>query len=312
LPDGSCPIDFAYQIHTDLGHRCQGAMVNGKIAPLDKPLQNWDVIEIIPGKEKNPKRSWLYFAKTSNARSRIKNWLKNQGAKESFKQGLEILNQALIQFKNTTWDKLSKEKKDGLLKKFPQQTLETLIIAVGQGEISPKQIIKNLFKEEEIFEIPKIKKGAGIKLGRIPIAVGGEKNLLIKLANCCSPVPGEKIYAYITKNRGAIVHRASCGAIKEIRRKSPERLINAVWEDLKERKFILPIKVITQDKLGMLKDLSSAISNTGINMVKLMGGTPKEGIGSFLIKVEVSNIDEAEKLFLNLKNVKGVIEVKRG
>ena len=312
LPDGSCPIDFAYQIHTDLGHRCQGAMVNGKIAPLDKPLQNWDVIEIIPGKEKNPKRSWLYFAKTSNARSRIKNWLKNQGAKESFKQGLEILNQALIQFKNTTWDKLSKEKKDGLLKKFPQQTLETLIIAVGQGEISPKQIIKNLFKEEEIFEIPKIKKGAGIKLGRIPIAVGGEKNLLIKLANCCSPVPGEKIYAYITKNRGAIVHRASCGAIKEIGRKSPERLINAVWEDLKERKFILPIKVITQDKLGMLKDLSSAISNTGINMVKLMGETPKEGIGSFLIKVEVSNIDEAEKLFLNLKNVKGVIEVKRG
>ncbi len=308
LPEGSSPIDFAYQIHTDLGHRCQTAIINGKIAPLDKVLQNWDVVEIVLGKEKNPKRNWLYFAKTSNARSKIKNWLKNQNKKESFAQGMEILNQTLIQFKNLTWDKLSKEKKEELLKKFPQQGLESLIVAIGQGEISPKQIIKSLFKEEEIFE-PPIKER--VKLGKIPVSVGGEKNLLIKLANCCSPVPEEKIQAYITKNRGAIVHRASCKAIKAIKKKTPERLINATWENLKEAKFVFPLKVLARDRIGMLRDISSAVTNTGLNILNLSGGNPKDGMGWFSIKVEVQNLDEAEKLLLNLKNVRGVVEVKR-
>jgi len=311
LPEGSCPLDFAYQIHTDLGHRCHGAKINGKIAPLNKILQNWDVVEIILGKEKNPKRSWLEFVKTSIAKSRIKSWFKNQAAEENFKHGMEILDQALMQFKNTTWDKLPKEKKEKLLKKFSQSTQESLIIAVGQGEISPRQIIKNIFKEEEIFEIPAPAKEAKIKLGKIPIKIGGEKNLLIKIASCCSPVPGEKICAYITKGRGAIVHLDSCKTIKEIKRKSPERLIDANWEDVKAKKFVLPMKVLAEDRLGMLKDISTTITNTGINILSLSAQTLKDGIDCFSAKVEVSNIDEAEKLLLNLKNVKGVIEIKR-
>ncbi|PIQ92338.1 MAG: (p)ppGpp synthetase [Parcubacteria group bacterium CG11_big_fil_rev_8_21_14_0_20_39_14] len=311
LPEGSCPVDFAYQIHTDLGHKCQAAKINGKIVALNKVLQNWDVVEIIPGKEVNPKRNWLYFVKTGNARSRIKNWLKNQNKTESFKQGTEILNQSLSQFKNITLDKLSRDKKEGLLKKFSRKTIEELIISVGQGEISPQQIIKNLFKEEEIFEIPEVKKETKIKIAEIPIRVGGERNLLIKLAKCCSPIPGEKICAYITKNRGAIVHRNSCNAVRAIREKSPKRLTDALWEDSTKSGFIFPLKVVTQERLGMLRDISSAISNMGFNIVKFTGETPKEGLDSFLIKVEVSNIDEAEKLFLGLRNVKGVIEVKR-
>jgi len=311
LPEGSCPIDFAYHIHTDLGHRCQGAKINGKIVPLDRELQNWDVVDIISGKEKNPRSSWLYFVKTTIAKSRIKNWLKNQDKEDNLKQGVEILNQALNQFKNTTWEKLPKEKKDELLKKFPYPDLSALIIAVGQGDISPRQILKGIFKEEEIFEQKKIKKEGIIKLTRIPIKIGGQRNLLIKMAKCCSPVPGEKICAYITKNRGAIVHRESCPISKGIKRNFPERLTNAVWENEKETKFLLSVRIAAQDRIGLIKDTTSAITNVGINIFGMKGDHPKDGIASVSVKVEVSNIEEAEKVFLALKSVKGVIEIKR-
>jgi GTP pyrophosphokinase len=311
LPEGSCPIDLAYQIHTDLGHKCQGAKVNNKIVPLSKPLQNWDVVEIISGKEKNPKRSWLNFVKTTVAKSRIKNWLKTQAKEENLNQGLEAVNQMLGQLKNTTWDKLPRNKKEEVLKIFPYSDLQSLIIAIGQGDVSPRQIIKNIFKEEDIFEQKQIRKEKAVRLSKIPIKIGGEKNLLIQMAKCCSPVPGEKICAYITRNRGAIIHRKACPIARGIENKFPERLIDAIWEDSKEKKFVLSTKILAQDRIGLIKDLTTAITNAGLNIFSIKGEPPKGGVSSIVTKIEVSNIDEAEKIFLIIRTVKGILEIKR-
>jgi GTP pyrophosphokinase len=131
------------------------------------------------------------------------------------------------------------------------------------------------------------------------------------MARCCSPVPGEKICAYITKNRGAIVHRESCPISKEIKINFPERLVSAIWENEKETKFLLSVKISAQDRLGLIKDTTSTITNAGVNIFGIKGDPPKDGIASVSVKVEVLNIEEAEKVFLALKSVRGIIEIKR-
>ncbi|MCD6528184.1 bifunctional (p)ppGpp synthetase/guanosine-3',5'-bis(diphosphate) 3'-pyrophosphohydrolase [bacterium] len=255
LPRGATPVDFAYVIHTDIGNRCAGARINGKISTLSTPLKDGDTVEIIVDKKKKPSRDWLSFVKTRLARTHIKKAIKK-----------EISSDSLLQ-----------EKK---------------IIPPPPPQISP---------------LPKIKKPESIS-----ISLSGQTRILANLAKCCLPQPGDEIGAYITKSRGAVIHKIECENFKQLKKKWPNRIVEASWSTEKELSYKISFQITAKDRIGLFRDVSSAVSNLGINILESQAKVNSQKNTAFIkMKIQISNLKELKKLFEEIKKIKGVIEVKR-
>lgn len=303
LPKGATPVDFAYRIHTEIGNRCVGAKVNGRIVPLDYKLNSGEIVEILTSKSASPSLDWLSFVATTSAKNRIRQYFKRLQREENIVRGREILEKELKRIQGDLPDKMKELDWAPLLEAFELKEPEDLFLAVGNGEITPQQIQQVLqkdTKEERVLGLPKREEGAGVY-------VDGADNLLIRLARCCSPLPGDEIIGYISQGRGITVHRKECTNVKNLPK---EKLIEVRWHADNVHKFNARIDVYARDRVGLLKDILTEVSNLGSNVYDARA-VVKNGRVNIYIVLDVQNIHHCEAILRAIRGVKDVISVGR-
>ena len=324
LPRSASPIDFAYAIHTSVGDRCAGARVNGRIVPLKYELQNGDIVEIITAKEPHPKQAWLQMAKTSRAKAKIRQWLRKEEKARALELGREICEREL-KSRDTSLKKLVKGGQlRELLTKLRATSLDELLTKVGAGEISIQQIERALLPDELVKEeetnrqeaelrektaTSEAKASKPVPTGRGAVQVDGIDDLLIKISQCCRPVPGDEILGYITTGSGVAVHKAKCPSLFTA---EPERLLEVQWSSSAAGQHRAELLLKAHDRRNLLADISSAISGDDANIIEMNSRTRADNIAEFRVVVEVSGLDQLHRLQVHLSQLPSVIEVRRG
>jgi len=313
---GSTPIDFAYSIHTEVGDHCVGAKVNGRMVPLKYQLQNGDVVEIITSPNQKPRRGWLSIVKTSRARTRIRQYLRRQDMEKAVNVGREICERELHKY-NTTLKKVIKTGHvKQLLKTFACRSLDDLLAKVGSGIITVRAMLKALQPEEIRTEMATREKEMAGKTARIPATAGvgdaivieGVDDMLVKISQCCLPVPGDEIMGFITTGQGISIHKASCPHLLST---DQNRWIDVHWSAKAKTVHRAQIRVMTQNRKGMLAAISSAINTDDVNIVEMEARTTSDNLGMNSIVVEVEDLAHLQTLLQHLRQVDGVIEAQR-
>jgi GTP pyrophosphokinase len=307
LPSGSTPIDFAYNVHTEIGHRCRGAKVNGKLISLDSPLKTGDQVEILTAKQGGPSRDWLNsnlgLVRTQRARSKIRQWFKHQNREQNLSQGKEILDKELRRLG------LSGFNLEKLAVNFDFRTMDDLYVAVGCGDISIGHIINLLSDVESTPPDEVLVKPGGPVLGLNGNAVSvlGLKNILTTYAKCCKPVPGDDIIGYITRGRGATVHRQDCPNMLRI--KDRDRLVRVAWGE-PQLTFPVEIQIKAYDRQGLMGDISSLLTDESIN-VKDIKINITHNLAVLDLTVEISDIAQLARVLTKIENLPNVMEAHR-
>lgn len=311
LPVGSTPIDFAYHVHTDIGHRCRGAKVNGKLVTLDYVLKTGDKVEILTAKRGGPSRDWLNtnlgLVKTQRARAKIRYWFKRQAREQNINQGKTLLDKELRRLG------VIEVKLDRLAREFDYRNIEDLYEAVGCGDIPLGRLVNHLTvgeaeKEGEPLEfILSRTTGEQVRTTEDTISVLGLKGLLTNFARCCNPAPGDDIVGYITRGRGATIHRVDCPNIMRI--KDRERLVRVSWGEPKNT-YPIPVRIKAYDRNGLMKDISTLISDEGVNMSSVSVETSRN-LAVFDLTLEVRDIAELSRILDRLENLPNVTEAIR-
>ncbi len=310
LPRGATPLDFAYRIHTDLGHRCIGAKVNGRLVSLAYELRNGDTIEIMTTKSgRGPSLDWLNpnlgYVKTNQARERIRQWFRRREKAENIERGKEILEKELRRLGVSFADR------EGIAKLFKYDSVEDFLAAIGCGDISPNQIdFKLTAPEERPQQAVPVAAPSRAKSATSAVTVLGVGDLLTHIAPCCQPVPGDKIIGFITRSRGITIHRKDCPNI--LSEDEKERLIKVEWGEA-GISFPVNIKVEVWDRVGLLRDVTALVSDEKINITSVSLSNKEQGADTLYIflTVDIKNIAQLWKLFSKIEGVPGVINVSR-
>ncbi|HEY5639010.1 MAG TPA: bifunctional (p)ppGpp synthetase/guanosine-3',5'-bis(diphosphate) 3'-pyrophosphohydrolase [Dehalococcoidia bacterium] len=308
MPSGSTPLDFAYRIHTDLGHLCVGAKVNGKLVSLNYPLKNGDVIEILTSKSsKGPSRDWmnqnLGYLRTSHGREKVRQWFKRQERAENIARGKEMLEREMARL-GTSLPEMQAE----LLRIFKFDDLEDFFLRVGYGEIGTQHVsnkIAALIQETE--ELPEV--AAPAQQTYTPnIRVLGTGDLLTRLSRCCSPVPGDQIIGYVTRGEGVSVHRRDCPNV--LHEDEPERLIDVEWG---RRGQMYPVAVYIEawDRVGLLRDVATLVAEEAVNMVGVHTEEGDDGHITIFMTLETSGVEQLSRMLNKLEAIRGVLSVSR-
>ena len=326
LASGSTPIDFAYRIHTDVGNKCVMAKVNGKVVPLDYKLKTGEIVEIITSNSsKGPSMNWLNYAKSNQARSKIRAWFKKANREENINKGKEILEKELKKY-SVSFNEIAKgEAYERLQKKYNFHNLDELYAGLGSG-IIPILTFMSKLREGNLHEKPtdeeitkeieekneKHTKEKEVVKTKSGIIIKGENNLLYRLARCCTPVPGDDVLGYITKGRGVSIHRKDCINLISLIKHDPEKVVEVSWGE-KEAKssYIAEIKIKTDDSVGLISDVSKTISDCGLNIVALNANSQSANKAIMTVKVEIKAIDQLKELMKKIRKIKGVTEVFR-
>ena len=314
FPKGATPVDFAYSIHSEIGDKCLGSKINGKMVPLRYQLRNGDIVEIITSPKQYPSKDWLAFVKTSRAKTKIRSWIKSQGKEESISLGKDILEKALEQNRLTLPNIIKSEQISAIAKELSFHSVEELIAQIGFGEISPNQVIGRLKPKLGIKEekpptlvskmVDRLKRRTGVR----GIKVKGISDMLVRFANCCHPLPGERVIGFITRGRGITIHHENCRHINDAAR---ERLVEVSWEPSEEDIYLAKLRVTSEDKKGILADLSSVIAQKDANIIKADVKTTMDKKGIALFTLEVEDYKQLQNIMDALKKVKNVLIVER-
>ena len=305
LPRGATPLDFAYRVHTDLGHRCIGAKINGKLVPLSYELKNGDVIEIVSSKApRGPSLDWLNpnvgFVHTSHAKAKIRQWFNKREKTESVERGRQILDKELRRLGIQT-------ERQALAGLFNLSNLDDFLAALGNGNITAHQIVLKLAAQEEKSK-QVAEPSAPTRIAPSSVLVLGVGDLMTNLAQCCHPVPGDKIIGYITRSRGVAIHREDCGNI--INEDEKERLIPVEWG---QSDLLYPVKVQVDawDRVGLMRDISTVVAEEKVNItsMNLANGTTQR-VAIFL-SLETKGLAHLSQILKKIDGVKGVISVSR-
>ena len=317
LPTGSTPIDFAYRIHTDVGNHCVGAKINGRIVPLTTTLENGDIVEVLVNrKSPGPSVDWLNIVQTSQAKNRIRQWIRKERRQEHLSRGQEILEREL----RRAGLSLQHERLQELVKKVGYGTVDELAVAISDGMVNPVQAV-NRVKDELTKEIEPVitpiippKRGPGSKVGPAQVGqqilVRGQSRLLTRLARCCQPVPGDPIIGYLTRGRGVSVHRLGCPNEKELS-KDPERLIEVSW-DIQEAELAphpVELAVFAWDRAGLLADVANVVADANIISAKARGLKDRTAIVN--VRLEVKNLTQLTRIIRRLEALPFVERVER-
>jgi GTP pyrophosphokinase len=315
LSKGSTPVDFAYAIHTEIGHRCLGAKINGRLLPLKSRLKNGDRVEILTSNQSRPRRGWLEFVKTSKARHAIRHWLTQRQREHA-----EILGKKLYEKEARKYEispKRYRKKLKELLPTWNFKEPEDLYAALGFGKLPASVVIKQLAPERTIRqpkgEESRLEKVVRRVLGRQDdgILVQGESDLMVSRAKCCNAIRGEEIIGYITVGRGISVHALTCRNVENLLL-NPERTIEVEWaSDTEEDRYAVPLRIYTEDRRGMLADISNAISNIKTNIVNATADTVEGRFGLFDLTVEVTDTAHLDRVVNVIKDIEGVRDVDR-
>ena len=315
FPLGSTVIDFAYRIHSEVGHHCAGARVNGKIVPLRYQLQSGDTVEIVTTGNQQPSKDWLKLVKTPRAKARIRAWVKAQQSSRSVAVGREILERDLGRHQLN----LAKLRSDGTLRRVAeelgQKDEDTLLAGVGYGKVTAQQVLGKILSPEELER--RREKGEG-RLQRLlrmvsrqtksGVQVSGVEDMLVRFGKCCSPLPGERITGFITRGRGVTVHTLDCPKVLE---SDPQRRIDVQWEDGKGTPRPVRVEVTCIDQPGLLAAMSKAISSAGINITRAQVHALGDRKAQNVFELMVASADELNRVMRSLGRVRGVMKVAR-
>lgn len=311
LPKGSTPIDFAYSIHTDVGNKLIGAKINTRIVPLDHVLKNGDIVDIIISKSSlGPKRQWLEIAKTNFAKSKIRSFLKKINSTEKIKEGTNLLNNELAKLNLPTVDNIPGDKIKKLLDLLPYKNINDILASIGQGEFSTRKILKIIYPNSEIFKQKNITQVRTVEKNPT-ITFGQNQTLPYKLAeNCCKPSYQDFIIGYITRGQGINVHKLNC---KNVSSKDPSRLIIAHWKKIPKYKYIADISIISQDRVGMLHDITSITTQANINLLNIQVTNSKEKSNNInmILTINIKDIEQLSNLIDKIKSIQGVISANK-
>ncbi|GMV32367.1 MAG: putative GTP pyrophosphokinase [Chloroflexota bacterium] len=305
LPAGSTPIDFAYHVHTDIGHRCRGARVNGKLVPLDHELKTGDQVEILTAKRGGPSRDWLNnnlgLVKTQRARSKIRVWFKKLEDEQNLATGRETFERELqrLGIGQVNFEKLARE--------LGYKTPDEMFIDLGTGELSLSKLIRQFSQDEEIKDILEANAPAAPQKPTDAIEVVGLKGMLASMAKCCNPMPGDQIVGYITRGRGATIHRQDCPNI--LQAKDRERLLKVGWGHV-EQTFPIPIKIKAYDREGLLSDISYLLADENIN-INDVSVNVNRSIADLRLIIEVKDLAQLSRILTRIENLPNVMEAAR-
>ncbi|RMF92566.1 MAG: bifunctional (p)ppGpp synthetase/guanosine-3',5'-bis(diphosphate) 3'-pyrophosphohydrolase [Nitrospinota bacterium] len=323
LPRGSTPIDFAYQIHTDVGHQCVGAKVNGRIVPLKYQLRNGDIVEILTNPNHTPSTDWLRIVKTSRARTKIKAWIKAKQKEESFNLGRDILEKEIQKYGVAPANYMKENDLDQVARRFGFNAMADLLAGIGYGKVSAHQVISYLLpkdlleerqkkessaEESEEEKFLKLAQQIGEKPADSGVKVKGIDEMLIRYAKCCHPVPGDEIVGFITRGRGVSIHTADCPQIQAY---DPGRLIQVEWDVERVSPHPVWISVVTIDRPGLLAKITSAIADCGVNISQgnLTTTEDKRAFIDFII--DITDLNQLQQVIRNIRQIKDVLKVER-
>ncbi len=305
LPAGSTPIDFAYHVHTDIGHCCRGARVNGKLVPLYQELKTGDQVEVLTAKRGTPSRDWLNvnlgLVRTQRARSKIKVWFKKQEDEQNLAQGRDSLEKELqrLGLKDINFEKMARD--------LNYKTPEEMFIELGNGDLSVNKIIKQFSQHEEADEIFEVNPSASPATSTNAIEVVGLKGMLSSMARCCNPMPGDQVVGFITRGRGATIHRQDCPNI--LQTKDRERLLQVGWGHV-ERTYPVPIQIKAYDRQGLVSDISILLSDESINIADVKVNVNRSMADLRLI-IEVKDLTQLSRILTRIESLPNVMEAHR-
>lgn len=315
LPAGATPVDFAFSVHTDVGLRCAGAKVNGRIVPLDYKLSNGEIVEIITTKTPNPSSDWLRFIKTSKARSKIRAWLKEEYRAESIARGREIIERELKKLGVDLKEVMRPERQLEVVRRYGFTSVDDLLAAVGYGKVTAPQVLSRLLGREEYERRRKQLKMKRLQRKRSAsdscgVRVKGIDDLLIRLSKCCSPVPGDEIIGYITRGRGLSVHRRDCPNILALNGQA-ERCIEVEWDVEDTGSYPVEIAIEARDRVNLLSQIMNTISSTDTNITAVNARTDRHSIAHVRLVVDIQNVEQMYAIMARLRTVEGVFKVHR-
>ena len=318
FPRGATPVDFAFRVHTDVGHRCVGARVNGRLVPLRTTLSSGDIVEILTAPNQTPSRDWLSFVATSRARHKIRHYIQAQEKDQAVELGRRLLERELKKYRKSVKKLESEGKLAADLATWGFSRLEDLYAALGYGKLAPRNVLERLIPADQLDrpDTPRPETAVSrvvrkiLPFGAPDITVVGHNDLLASLAKCCSPVPGEKIIGYITRGRGVSVHSDSCPNVRNLLY-DPERQIDVAWAREKGAFYAIEIDVVTDDRPGLLADLTQAIAGEGSNIRRIEARSAEDRTGYVSVSLETSDLKHLKKIVSRLKGVSGVREVIR-
>ncbi len=317
LPNEATPVDFAYNIHTDIGHSCIGAKVNGKIIPLEYRLKNGDIVEVLTSQNSGPSRDWLNFVKTSRAKSKIKRWFKHQRKEEVTVKGKEMIESRLKREHINLKESEKQEKLQEIAEKLGVSNVDGLYAGVGYNKFSVSQIIKKLNPPEQKNcpkrELNKLKKKQAVrrKAQNKGVKVKGMDGLLVKISKCCNPVPGDEIIGYITRGRGVSVHRTDCPNLNNLLETEEERIVEVSWYVDQETSYEVELEIEAMNKRSLLNDLTTVISEAKTNITSINARTKKDRLARISLSLEISSLEHMKDIINKLEGIDGVLNVQR-
>ena len=320
LPRGSTPIDFAYNIHEEIGHHMTGAKINSKMMPIITHLHNGDIVEIIKSDQaKGPSRDWLKFVKSSSAKNKIQGWFKKNQREENIVKGKDLIEKEIKRLGISYSSLFKTEYINAALNRYKFNTIDDMYSSVGFGAISAGKVIARMLEEyrkehetenleEKLEELSK-ERVVHSKPSSVGVVVEGIDNCLVRLSKCCNPVPGDEIVGFITRGRGVSVHRKDCINMKDLISQDG-RMIDVYWYDEPRASYSVDIEIYANDRAGLLSDIIKEVGNNKCKLIAVNSKANKERIAMTEITVEVENLEELNKILKNLRKVDSVYEVK--
>jgi GTP pyrophosphokinase len=321
LTGGATPVDFAYAVHTDVGHRTMGAKVNGRLVPLETPLNSGDVVEIFTSKsvEAGPSKDWLSFTKSPRARAKIKQWFSAERREDAIEQGKESIAKALRKHNLPLQKMMSGESLLSLAQDLKLADVESLFAAVGENHVSAQQVVEKLTASlatdsdaaEAVFELPTKPRSANSgRQGSAGVLVRGDSDVMAKLARCCTPVPGDKIIGFVTRGSGVSVHRDDCRNVEQLRLE-PERLMDVSWAANSKALFLVQIQIEALDRSGLLSDVTRVLSEHHVNILSASVSTRSDRVALSRFVFEMGDANTLEHLLNAVRRIEAVYDVYR-
>jgi len=324
LPQGSVPIDFAYRIHTDVGNRCTGAKINGRIVPLDTKLKNGDIVEVITSKTGNgPSRDWMNICGSNDTRNKIRNWFKKERREENIDKGREMLEQEIKRLGYDFKTFVTSEKLEKIYSKLHIDNEENMFAAMGYGGLGVHTVVTKLvefFKKEQHQNnektlsslLSELKPRESKSVSSHGILVKGEGGIMVKLARCCNPIPGDPIVGYITRGSGVSVHRADCVHVLSNSEQDQQRMIDVSWDVSLDKLYQVNIKIVSDDKPGMLGDIMTITTEAKLNLFNVncrVDNSTRKAITT--MGVDITTMAQLEYVMNRIRRIKGIISVER-
>lgn len=322
LPAQATPVDFAYAVHTEVGHRTMGARVNGRLVPLDTKLENGDTVEVLTSKSDTagPSRDWLSFVKSPKARNKIRQWFSKERRSEAIEEGRDDLTRAMRKRNLPISTLMSPEALIGVADELNYPNPDSLFAAIGDGQVSTQNVIAHLVKDAGSDEVDEEAEQELLPLRRTPerskptnalgISVKGVGDVWVKLARCCTPVPGDDIVGFITRNQGVSVHRTDCQNMIDLQRRQPERVIPVQWTSTKGL-FMVKIQVEALDRPHLLSDVTRVLSDHGVNIMSGSIATGADRVAISQFSFEMADPQHLNTLLSAVRKIDGVFDVYR-